>query len=196
MTTGRCPSLFLAGLWFSPSLASYSASFCVPRPLAFLSVTRLTLPFASSSRSFDCLPQDFPKMKFEITSFRAGTLVTLIASVGAARHGHSHHHARYEARSDKNSTLQKKSGQCQFPTDVGLVPVTPNAGNAGWAMSPNQLCEPGNYCPYACPPGQVMMQWDPLAISYTYPLSMVSIVFSRQSICHMHMQSCKGYMDR
>lgn len=121
-------------------------------------------------------------MKFEIASSRAAALVALIASVDAARHGHghSHHHARHEARSEENSTLQKKSRQCQFPTDVGLVPVTPNAANAGWAMSPNQPCEPGNYCPYACPPGQVMMQWDPLAISYTYPLSMVSIVFSRQ----------------
>jgi hypothetical protein len=41
-------------------------------------------------------------------------------------------------------------------------------------MSPNQPCKPGNYCPYACPPGQVSMQWDPEATSYSYPMSMVS----------------------
>jgi hypothetical protein len=43
-------------------------------------------------------------------------------------------------------------------------------------MSPNQPCKPGNYCPYACPPGQVSMQWDPEATSYAYPMSMVSFV--------------------
>jgi hypothetical protein len=73
-----------------------------------------------------------------------------------------------------NSTLEKRQGQCLFPMNAGLVPVTPNAQNAGWAMSPNQPCLPGHYCPYACPPGQVMMQWDPSATSYTYPQSMVS----------------------
>lgn len=117
-------------------------------------------------------------MKFEIASSRAAALVALIASVEAAKHGHGHHHHLHHQQSvpevDMNVTLEKKSGQCQFPTNVGLVPVTPNAQNAGWAMSPNQPCLPGNYCPYACPPGQVSMQWDPAATSYTYPLSMVS----------------------
>jgi hypothetical protein len=66
----------------------------------------------------------------------------------------------------------QRSITCQFPTDQGLVPVTPNDSNAGWAMSPNQPCTAGSYCPYACPPGQVMAQWDPSATSYTYPKSM------------------------
>ena len=70
--------------------------------------------------------------------------------------------------------VEKRAGTCQFPTDAGLVPVTMGAQNAGWAMSPDQPCKPGNYCPYACPPGQVSMQWDPSATSYTYPKSMVS----------------------
>lgn len=115
-------------------------------------------------------------MKLGIASSRAAALVAFIASVDAAHHGHHHHHRahHHEARSE-NVTLEKKSGLCQFPTNLGLVPVTPNAQNAGWAMSPNQPCLPGNYCPYACPSGQVMMQWDPLATSYTYPLSMVRL---------------------
>jgi hypothetical protein len=71
------------------------------------------------------------------------------------------------------ATVEKRDGQCAFPYDVGLVAVTPNAMNAGWAMSPDQPCKPGGYCPYACPPGQVMAQWDPKATSYTYPQSMV-----------------------
>lgn len=38
-------------------------------------------------------------------------------------------------------------------------------------MSPDQQCTAGNYCPYACPPGQLMAQWDKSATSYTYPQS-------------------------
>lgn len=107
-------------------------------------------------------------MKFEITSSRAAALVALIASAEAAKHGHGH--ARHHETRDV--ALEKKGGQCQFPTDAGLVSVTPNEENAGWAMSPNQPCKPGNYCPYACPPGEVSMQWDPKATSYSYPMSM------------------------
>ena len=67
----------------------------------------------------------------------------------------------------------KRGSSCAFPTDAGLVAITPGEKNGGWAMSPDQSCEPGNYCPYACPPGQVSMQWDPDATSYSYPMSMV-----------------------
>ena len=73
-------------------------------------------------------------------------------------------------------SIERRGGQCQFPTNAGLVAVAPNEQNAGWAMSPDQPCLPGNYCPYACPPGQVSMQWDPSATSYSYPKSMVSIL--------------------
>lgn len=31
------------------------------------------------------------------------------------------------------------------------------------------------YCPYACPPGMLMAQWDPDATEYKYPQSMVSL---------------------
>lgn len=101
----------------------------------------------------------------------SAALIALIASVDA-RHGH-HHARRHEAREPTVAELVKRS-QCEFPTDAGLVAVTPHKKNAGWAMSPDQSCKPGDYCPYACPSGQVSMQWDPLATSYTYPLSMVS----------------------
>ena len=96
------------------------------------------------------------------------------------RHRHSNaHHRRSSARGNESAeepkSILKRGGQCQFPTNAGLVAVTPDQKNAGWAMSPDQPCMPGNYCPYACPPGQLMAQWDPMAISYTYPLSMVSV---------------------
>ncbi|KAJ6145693.1 hypothetical protein N7470_009588 [Penicillium chermesinum] len=107
-------------------------------------------------------------MKFEVTSVRAAALVALIASVEAAHHGHQHVHRHAPV----NATLQKRGGQCEFPSDAGLVAVTPGEKNAGWAMSPDQACMPGHYCPYACPSGQVSMQWDPKATSYSYPMSM------------------------
>lgn len=98
----------------------------------------------------------------------------------ARRAGHKHLHKKHA-----DLPAVKRQSQCQFPTDVGLVPITPSDQNAGWAMSPDQPCLPGNYCPYACPSGmflliirlivlgQVMAQWNPAATSYTYPLSMV-----------------------
>lgn len=87
---------------------------------------------------------------------------------------HSHKRVRPSPRVENSGeSLQQKRGTCAFPTDAGLVAVTPSSTNGGWAMSPDQACTPGSYCPYACPPGQVMAQWNPKAISYTYPLSMV-----------------------
>ncbi|RKF60253.1 putative secreted beta-glucosidase adg3 [Erysiphe neolycopersici] len=68
--------------------------------------------------------------------------------------------------------LNKEVGKCQFPSDAGLTAVTPHAKNAGWAMAPDEQCSPGSYCPYACPPGKVMAQWNPNAKAYTYPQSM------------------------
>lgn len=88
------------------------------------------------------------------------------------RHVHSRR-ARASPRAEAVEVVEKRSTQCAFPTDAGLVSVTPSEQNAGWAMSPDQPCEPGNYCPYACPAGQLSAQWDPEATSYTYPLSMV-----------------------
>ena len=122
-----------------------------------------------------------------------GATLVLQISVICAKHGRSHlnaleyrhkHHRELraslaetrnvlETREEvREAEMEKRGGQCQFPSDAGLVAVTPNDQNGGWAMSPDQCCEPGNYCPYACPPGQVMAQWDPQATAYTYPMSM------------------------
>ncbi|EFE44300.1 hypothetical protein TRV_00916 [Trichophyton verrucosum HKI 0517] len=95
---------------------------------------------------------------------------------GFSRHhggGHQRFHRSVPALEAHGvSYIEKRGGQCQFPADAGLVAVTPNAMNAGWAMSPDQPCKPDSYCPYACPSGQVMAQWDPKATAYTYPASM------------------------
>lgn len=106
------------------------------------------------------------------TSF-AVACYALLAAVQASTHDHGHHHLRHHLNAEIAAPLERKGGQCQFPTDAGLVAVTPNEKNAGWAMSPDQACLPGHYCPYACPPGQLSMQWDPDATSYSYPQSMV-----------------------
>jgi hypothetical protein len=114
-----------------------------------------------------------------------GAAILVLSVPGHAKHGHSlshldvlgkrHHHKRIHA-SPKVEGIEdglKKRGTCDFPSNAGLVAVTPGSKNAGWALSPDQSCSAGSYCPYACPSGQVMAQWDPKATSYTYPGSMV-----------------------
>ncbi|KAI5821195.1 hypothetical protein BZA77DRAFT_2305 [Pyronema omphalodes] len=86
--------------------------------------------------------------------------------------GKRHAHYRLFKKAAEEQGQVVKRGTCEFPKDAGLVPVTPDAMNAGWAMSPDQPCRPGHYCPYACPPGQLMAQWSPKATSYKYPESM------------------------
>ncbi|BFZ63315.1 hypothetical protein YB2330_004437 [Saitoella coloradoensis] len=107
------------------------------------------------------------------TTIATALLALTYLSSGTAAHqkrtGHSHHHHK---KSPSVAHLEKRTTTCAFPTDAGLVSVTPDASNAGWAMSPDQPCTAGMYCPYACPAGQVAMQWDPTATSYTYPASM------------------------
>ncbi|KAK9332636.1 hypothetical protein V1520DRAFT_360568 [Lipomyces starkeyi] len=73
-------------------------------------------------------------------------------------HNHAHNHS-------------KRSTTCSFPSNDGLVEVTPGSTNGGWALSPDTACTAGSWCPYACPSGQLMAQWDPSATSYTYPQS-------------------------
>ncbi|KAL9023051.1 MAG: hypothetical protein Q9196_007412, partial [Gyalolechia fulgens] len=96
----------------------------------------------------------------------------------ALEHRHLHHKGRAMSAPENGYKLdmdqgpvKKRAGQCQFPEDAGLVSVA-GSSNGGWAMSPDECCEPGGYCPYACPPGQLSMQWDPKATSYAYPQSM------------------------
>lgn len=85
-------------------------------------------------------------------------------------HLHGATHSRAEVGLLEN---EKRGGSCAFPSDdPNLVAITPDAKNAGWAMSPDQECKPGNYCPIACKPGMVMAQWDPDS-TYSYPQSMV-----------------------
>ena len=132
-------------------------------------------------------------MKFFGAGVTIGAVLFAQLSLVCAKHGHSHlnalerrhrHHSRdgtelkerqQQELESRAEGVEKRGGQCQFPTDAGLVAVTPDSSNAGWAMSPDQPCEPGNYCPYACPSGQMMAQWDPSATSYSYPKSQVGL---------------------
>lgn len=68
--------------------------------------------------------------------------------------------------------LVNRSGQCAFPEgESGLVTITPSSMNRGWAMSPDQECTAGSYCPFACESGMVMNQWKK-GTTYQYPESM------------------------
>ncbi|KFG79183.1 putative SUN domain protein (Adg3) [Metarhizium anisopliae] len=118
-------------------------------------------------------------MKTLIFQVILGTAAVFIAGCDATSHHHrmhqayqrlAHPHGHVHSRAESNVLV--KRGTCAFPTDdPNLVAVTPDQKNAGWAMSPDQECKPGSYCPIACKPGMVMNQWDPDS-TYTYPASM------------------------
>lgn len=79
--------------------------------------------------------------------------------------GH-HVHKQYDKRGGSGSG----SGlRCSFPHYKGMVAVQESGANGGWAMHYDQACSPGQWCPYACEPGQLMGQWDPEVTSYSYP---------------------------
>ncbi|KAJ2780032.1 hypothetical protein H4R18_003687 [Coemansia javaensis] len=73
-------------------------------------------------------------------------------------------------------------GAVRFPWSAGnadrVVPITPGAKNAGWAMSPDQQCTAGSWCPYACEPGYYAAQWDPQALVYNGKGSMNGGLFA------------------
>ncbi|ODV84241.1 hypothetical protein CANARDRAFT_29393 [[Candida] arabinofermentans NRRL YB-2248] len=93
-----------------------------------------------------------------IKSLATFAFISLLAqeslALPASSYRHSHH-----AHADK------RSNTCSFPTDKGFVEI--NNGNNGWAQSSS--CKAGSYCQYACPPGQLMGQWNPSVTTYSYP---------------------------
>jgi hypothetical protein len=146
-------------------------------------------------------------MRFLDSQTAIGAAILLLSVPSQASHSHlqalekrhSHHHHKKAHTSLRVEGLEeaaqdlKKRGSCTFPTNVGLVSVTPGSLNAGWAQAPDMPCKPGHYCPYACPPGkspsklaifrrcmcadrttgQLMAQWCPTSTSYVYPDSQV-----------------------
>jgi len=65
----------------------------------------------------------------------------------------------------------KRGTACDFSEDAGLVAITSSNRNGGWAILPDHSCNAGSFCPYECPSGYVMAQWDPSATAYSYPQS-------------------------
>ncbi|ETS82356.1 hypothetical protein PFICI_04232 [Pestalotiopsis fici W106-1] len=110
-------------------------------------------------------------MKLAVQTALLAALLSAVDQCLATSH-HRHHHRRHSKPeiSDRNTTgdiihqknLELKArglDTCTFPSSDGLIAITPGSDNAGWAMSPDQPCTCGSYCPYACPPGQVSAQW-------------------------------------
>ncbi|PHH65315.1 hypothetical protein CDD81_2727 [Ophiocordyceps australis] len=126
-------------------------------------------------------------MKLSVAHIVA-VIVSLPGCHGSLPHHQKHHgslelvrHTHLHSRTDVSNEARSNCGVCRFPTDdANLVAITPHADNCGWAMSPDQQCKPGSYCPFACKPGMVMAQWDPES-SYTYPASMNGGLFCDQN---------------
>ncbi|KAK6355418.1 hypothetical protein TWF696_004517 [Orbilia brochopaga] len=147
-----------------------------------------------------------PVVKAGLLTAIALPVAVLAADVAAPsdftrRHAHSHQkkHEHATSSSANNDLLPKpkleKRGSCDFPKKSNMVAIAMSEMNAGWALPPDQPCEVGMYCPYACPPGYLMGQWDPEATSYTYPMSMngglrcgqdgeVSVPFPEKPMCY------------
>ncbi|KAL1842635.1 hypothetical protein VTJ49DRAFT_4683 [Mycothermus thermophilus] len=116
-----------------------------------------------------------------LSTFQAA-LGLLAAQPAAANLGHRHAHGQYARRHGHGHTHSPRAGEvisspkeargagCQLPDHPDLVRV-PGAQNNGFAMSPDEPCVDGKWCPIACKPGKVMAQWKPNT-KYSYPESM------------------------
>lgn len=117
-------------------------------------------------------------------------LVALAAapSVAASSHRHLHqrsnrnhtHGADVDVELVKERKLVNRAGQCAFPESEGLIAITPGELNAGWALSPDQECTAGSWCPFACPSGQLMNQWKK-GTTYSYPESQYGGLYCDES---------------
>ncbi|KAK4230086.1 hypothetical protein QBC38DRAFT_63515 [Podospora fimiseda] len=94
-------------------------------------------------------------------------------SHNAHRHAHQQHakKAIHSHHADAPiGQLKPRKVACHLPDDPDLVRV-PGQVNNGFAMSPDDPCEDGKWCPLACKPGKVMAQWKP-GTGFRYPESM------------------------
>ncbi|KAI1849322.1 hypothetical protein JX265_012117 [Neoarthrinium moseri] len=104
-------------------------------------------------------------MKFLAQTAVGSAALLLAAQPCLASFPHRHNHLGRRHSHEHNNSIRgvahkdRSLGTCSFPDGEGLVAITPHKDNAGWALSPDQFCTCGSYCPYACPPGQVMAQW-------------------------------------
>lgn len=113
-------------------------------------------------------------MKSQSLQAAAGAVLAIMAAAPVdASLAHRQLHALEHRHSMKHvhRTTPVKRSTCQFPNGENMVAVTPGSKNAGWAMSPDQECKPGDWCPYACKAGMVSTQWQP-GSTYSYPASM------------------------
>jgi hypothetical protein len=89
----------------------------------------------------------------------------------ARRHGHGHGHSHEAGEVLGAPKVAARKAACTLPDHPDLVRV-PGKDNHGFAMSPDEPCEDGKWCPIACVSGKLMAQWKPNT-TYTYPESMV-----------------------
>lgn len=123
-------------------------------------------------------------MKLSTVKAAVGSALILFSAQPAEAHDGTHRHLHklksglgpneeIETLAERDVIKRTSDGKaiCSLPSDGDLVKV-PGAMNNGFAMSPDQACVEGSYCPIACKAGKVMAQWEPDS-TYTYPSSMV-----------------------
>ncbi|KAK4041176.1 hypothetical protein C8A01DRAFT_34793 [Parachaetomium inaequale] len=88
----------------------------------------------------------------------------------ARRHGHGLGHSHQAGEVLGAPKVAARKASCTLPDHPDLVRV-PGKDNNGFAMSPDEPCVDGTWCPIACVSGKLMAQWKPNT-TYTYPESM------------------------
>jgi hypothetical protein len=119
-------------------------------------------------------------MRFSTFQAAIGSASILFSAQPAAAslgHRHSHdHHARRHGHGHGHGSLFSapkvaRKATCSLPDHPDLVRVS-GQDNNGFAMSPDEPCEDGKWCPIACKSGKLMAQWKP-GTKQVYPESMV-----------------------
>jgi hypothetical protein len=117
-------------------------------------------------------------MRFSTFQAAIGSASILFSAQPAAaslghRHSHEHHARRHGHGHGRLSSAPKvaRKATCSLPDHPDLVRVA-GQDNNGFAMSPDEPCEDGKWCPIACKSGKLMAQWKP-GTKQVYPESMV-----------------------
>ncbi|GMF02255.1 unnamed protein product [Ambrosiozyma monospora] len=111
------------------------------------------------------------------------TIIILLSFTTISESLHIH---RNNTNHHKHHAHVRRDGRCEFPHDEGIVKLASNAH--GWAMDND--CTDGSWCQYACPPGQLMGQWNASVTKYG-PGSMDGGFYCNQGKLEKHVATNK-----
>ncbi|KXN71916.1 hypothetical protein CONCODRAFT_78082 [Conidiobolus coronatus NRRL 28638] len=133
------------------SLASIEAGKCKPKHTQAQAEPELSAPKLVPQKLV-AKPQALPTSAYSVAPAPTTTVAPPAPATTTSQ--------GYQVKPTGNPEIINTNG-CNLPSDPNIVPITPGSLNKGWAMSPDQACKPGTWCPYACKPGMYSAQWSP-----------------------------------